>query len=179
MLKLYYNYVMMLANLIASAFALDGGGSGIFIEAALQYMLQMLILVKDIMILLLDVFTHMLMYISSLGKVLSEIIKGLCIAYNWILDYVISQYWCRYLRPIVIGVLTVIKALSFTSISVANSIQELKDKIGDGNAEACISYFQTQGRMKCPGSNDQSYNGSQFQPQAMASLCWSQVPPPF
>ena len=175
LLFLAYNFAMMIANLVAAMFTLVRGGSGVYLDAAGQYMVQMLVLVKEFLVMVLDIFTELLMYVSSLGQIFSNIIIILCKVYNWLLDNLISQIWCGAVRPIVIGLLKAVQILAFMSGGVVSSIQILLDKIGDGDVTSCIAYFETNGQAKCPSTDSTPYNASQFQTQALASLCWSQA----
>ena len=175
LLLLAYNYVMMVANLMAAVFTLVSGESGDYLSTAVQYMLQMLVLVKQIMVMLLDVLLEVLMYISSLGQIFSSIISFLCNAYNWVLANLLSVYWCSVTRPIVIAALQFLQGAITFSSSVSSNIQQLLNLIGSGDVNACIAWCTSAGQMQCPSTANQAYNASQFQPQAMATMCWSQA----
>ena len=175
LLFLTYNYVMMVANFIAAMFTLDTAQAGVYLNAATEYMAQLLVLVKQFLIMMLDVVVQLLMYISTLGKAIKDIVVVLCTFYNWVLDYLISTAWCAMVRPVIIGVLKAVQVLAFMSSSVVSSIQNLLNTIGDGDVASCIASFQSQATAQCPTDANPTYNNSQFQPQALATMCWSQA----
>jgi hypothetical protein len=174
LLRLAYYYVMLVANLIAAVFTMATGDAGLYLQTAIQYLLQMLVLIKDILLMLLDIFTELLMYVSTLGKVLSSIVKALCITYNWVIQYLLSELWCAFVRPTLIAIVQAIKALAFISTDVMRTMDSLLAQIGTDSVAACVRSFQSKGSMTCPSERITEFNASLFQPQAMATLCWAQ-----
>ena len=174
LLHLAYTYTMMMVNFIAAAISLGEGNAGMYLDSATRYMMQMLAYVKEIFELVLNVFTEMLMYISSAGKVFARIVDGLCQTYNYTVAYLVSFVWCVVIRPCLIGIFLTVRTLAFFNSDTVNAMTKMLDTLGNGDPIACTKYYQSQVKLKCPMEQDYSFNESALQTQKMATLCWAQ-----
>ena len=175
LLLLCYNGIMLVANLIAAVFTVVQGDSQTYLDAAAQYMVQVLTYIQDFMNMIIDMITQLILFFSSTGKIIKTIIIVLCNAYNWWLANVVSYYWCELVRPACIGLFTAIQYVAFMSSDVVSAMQTLLGIIGNGDAQSCRQMYQATAQLKCPSDASSNYNDTQFQPQALASLCWSQA----
>ena len=174
LLYLYYNSVMMIANLVAAVFASVQGQSQEYLQAAAQYLIQVLQEINEILNMVLDILTELILFVSNSGKAVKDVILALCTAYNWWLWNVTGYWWCEIVRPLVIGLLTGIRDVAFMSSAAVSTMQTLLNVIGDGDADSCRRVYQTTAQLKCPAVLTSDYNSTQFQPQALATLCWAQ-----
>lgn len=174
LLHLAYTYTMMVVNFIAAAVSMGHGNASMYLDSATRYMMQMLAYVKEIFEMLLNVFTEMLMYISSVGRVFAIIIDGLCQAYNYTVTYFVGYVWCLFIRPCVTGILVVIRTLAFFDGNTVNALTRMLDVLGGGDPLACGKYYQTQMSLKCPFQQESQFNQSALHTQPMATLCWAQ-----
>jgi hypothetical protein len=175
MLHLSYTFTMMVANFIAAAVTLGHGDPSAYMDSAGRYMSQMFEYIMDIMEELLKVFTYMLMYMSTIGRVIATIVDVLCQIFNWLLEFVIADLWCRVIRPCVIGIVIAIRAVAFFSSDTVKAMNDLLDTIGSGSPTSCAIYYKTTGHLQCPLQIEANYNQTSLRVQPMATMCWSKA----
>jgi hypothetical protein len=134
----------------------------------------LVIVLKDVFPLL-ESITSMVLCSSSIGKIVAAVLQGLCEFYNDVISRVIQGVWCYILMPAVVDLLKFVQGLAqLGGQGAASTVAAISNSIGGGNTPSqCAAGFDTQ--TTCNFGCDRGTNDSDtsFQPQAMATMCWS------
>ena len=174
LLLLGYDVTMLFASLLAMVFSPDASTTSSMTVMAFQYFGSIVTLIEATILPIIEDVLRMLLQTTAFGKVLLQILQGLCLTFNWLMSNVLAYIWCPVIRPAVFTVLTIVQDLaSLFSSDVANEIYTISTALGGAeDVQTCIARFSTQ--YPCNFlSGDPMENASQFLPQATATICWS------
>ena len=199
LLEMGYDYYMVIASALAMPAALLPPAHPEMLVTLTAMVMSyfeafLTIFLKDVFPLL-ESLTNMVLCSSTIGRIIEVlplppwvghghatdardaqvVLQALCEFYNKVISQVIQGVWCYVLMPAIVDILQFVQGLaSLGGQGPASAVAAISRAIGGGNTPAqCAAGFNMQTTCNFGCDKQENTSSTAFQPQAMATICWS------
>ena len=180
MIEFMYHYFSVMIDFFGMVMVKSSAQTAVLTTDLKGHIDALLSAILEIFPMLLDVVVSLFSSMGSIGPFLKAVLTALCIALNWIIEYIVCGLWCMIIKPLMVPMMELIKGVvDLISLSGNKEIPAAVDGLleviagfGDGVGMQCFKSISRQ-MLKCdfgpPSFNASSNSGV----SPLATMCWA------